>query len=216
MKKIILLLIVLSIILSVNIFSQTKSKKTQTTKTTSNKIYENKSGKLVYKMNFMGDQYYTLYWDDYGDKEAKIMKVDIEVFGQKSSSENVELKVDGYIYKFDRDKKEGTKSKAYSPLGTAKGVPSDISKMAQKEIEKMKLVDLGTKEILGKTCKGYQMEPMGMKMETWSWKNLLLESKTWMSKQGEPIEMNAISLELDIPIPEDIFKVPSDIKFTEY
>jgi len=216
MKKIILIIVALSIILSVNLFSQAKPKKTQATKTTANKVYENKSGKLVYKMNFMGDQYYTLYWDDYGDKEAKIMKIDIEVFGEKSSSENVELKVGGYIYKFDKSKKEGTKSKAYSPLGTAQGVPSDISKMAQKEIEKMKLVDLGTKEVLGKPCKGYQMEPMGMKMETWSWKNLLLESKTWMSKQGEPIEMNAISLELDITIPEDIFKVPSDIKFTEY
>lgn len=211
MKKIIIFCIAVFIIFSSNIFGQKKGKPTVT-----NKLYETKSGKLVYKMNLFGDQFYTLYWDNYGEKEARILKTEIEMFGQKTTTENVELKMDGYIYKYDTDKKEGTKSKAYTSLGGAKGIPSDISKMAQKEIERMKLVDLGTKEILGKKCKGYQMEPMGMKMETWSWGNLLLESKTWMSKDGQPIEMNAVSLELDIQIPKEIFSLPSDVVFKEY
>lgn len=217
MKKIVLLFLVFSLIFSFNALSQKKSKKTAATtaKPAAAKIYEAKSGKLVYKMDFMGDQFHTLYWDNYGEKEAKVTKIAIEILGEKSSSETVELKTDGYLYKYDLEKKTGTKSKAYSTLGGAQGVPSDISKMAKKEIEKMKIVDLGTREILGKTCKGMQMEPMGMKMEVWTWGNLMLASKTWLSKEGAPMLMDAVSLELDVAIPPEIFKVPDDIKFTE-
>jgi hypothetical protein len=218
MKKVYFLLFALILVFSNNVFAQKKGKK-ETAKVTpvaSAKLYDSKSGKLVYKMDFMGEQTYTLYWDNFGDKEAKIMKVDVEMFGQKSSTETVELKMDGFLYKYEVGKNTGTKTKANSSLGGAQGFPKDVSKMAQKEIDKMKIVDLGTKEILGKTCKGLKMEPMGMKMEAWIWGNLALESKTWLSKNGEPIEMKAVSLELDVTIPPEIFKVPEGVEFTEY
>jgi hypothetical protein len=218
MKKFLILFTVLSLLFSFEAIAQKKDKKTKpamTTTTTKSKTYVNKSGKVVYKVDFMGDQTQTLYWDDYGAKEARYTVVAMEILGQKSKSESVEINIDGYKYNFDLEKKTGTKSKSYGSIGGAKGMPSDISKMAQKEIEKMKIVDLGTKEVLGKTCKGLQMEPMGMKMEAWTWNNLLMESKTWLSKDGAPMTMNASSLELDISVPPEIFKVPEDIKITD-
>jgi hypothetical protein len=218
MKKSFLIVLSALLIFSFEALSQKKAKTTNKSATAgkaTTKIYESKSGKLVYKMDFMGEQFYTLYWDDYGAKEAKISKVDVEILGQKSSSENVVIKMNGYTYNYDLEKKTGTKSKTYTSLGGAQGVPSDISKMAKDEMEKMKLVDLGTKEILGKTCKGMQLEPMGMKMEIWTWGKLMIASKTWLSKTGDPMVMDAVSLELDITIPPEIFKIPDDIVFTE-
>ena len=217
MKKFLILFTVLSLLFSFEAIAQKKDKKIKpaATTTTKAKTYANKSGKVVYKVDFMGEQTQTLYWDDYGAKEARYTVVAMEMLGEKSKSETVDINFDGYKYHFDLEKKTGTKTKSYGSIGGGQGVPSDISKMAQKEIEKMKLVDLGTKEVLGKTCKGIQMEPMGMKMETWIWSNILLESKTWLSKDGSPMTMDASSLELDITVPPEIFKVPDDIKITE-
>ena len=217
MKKFFAVLLVLSLVFSLEAIAQKKDKKAKpAASTTTTKTYANKSGKVVYKVEFMGEQTQTLYWDDYGAKEARYTLIEMEMLGEKSKSETVELNIGGFKYKFDLQKLTGTKTKSYGSIGGGQGVPADISKMAQKEIEKMKLVDLGTKEILGKTCKGIQMEPMGMKMETWMWGNILVESKTWLSKTGDPMTMNASSIELDTTIPADIFKIPENIKITEY
>ncbi len=221
MKKFFILSLVLLFAVSFNSFAQKKGKTTKpaatkSAPTSTNRIYETKSGKLVYKMDLLGEQFYTLYWDNYGEKEVKHLKVEVEMFGQKSVTENFELKLDGYLYKYEKGKPEGTKTKTYSSLGGAQGMPTDISKVAKEQIESMKLKDLGTREILGKTCKGMQMEPSRMKMEVWTWGNLMLESKTWLSQDGKPIEMNAVSLDLDVEVPADLFKVPEDVKFTEY
>jgi hypothetical protein len=218
MKKILILFVALSLLFTFEAIAQKKDKKTKSataTTITKAKTYVNKSGKVVYKVDFMGEQIQTLYWDDYGAKEARYTLVEMEMLGEKSKSETVEINIEGYKYNFDLKKKTGTKSKSYGSIGGGKGIPSDISKLAQKEIEKMKLVDLGTKEVFGKTCKGIQMEPMGMKMEAWTWNNLLMESKTWLSKDGKPMTMNASSLDLDITVTPEVFKVPDDIKITE-
>ena len=219
MKRIIIVLTALCLLISIEALAQKKASKTKTAATpaaAAKKTYETKSGKAVYDVDLIGKQTQTLYWDDYGAKEARVTLVEMEVLGQKSRSESVEINADGYIIKYDIEKKTGTKTKSYSPLGAAKGFPSDVSKMAQKDIEKMNIVDLGTKEILGKKCKGIQMEPMKMKMEAWVWGSLLMESKTWLSKDGAPMTINVSSLELDVPIPPETFKVPDGIQIEEY
>ncbi len=76
------------------------------------------------------------YFDDYGAKECRITKVEIEMFGTKNSSTSYEILKDGWNYKYDLDKKEGTQSKANQPIGNVSGMP-DIESLTADMIKEI-------------------------------------------------------------------------------
>jgi hypothetical protein len=177
--------------------------------------YDVKSAIVTYDINLIGKQTQVLYVDDYGKKEARTTTTEIEIFGKKSKNEEVEINADGFIVKYDVEKKTGTKTKSYSSLGGAKGFPKDLDNLTKEVLDQYKLKDLGKKEILGKECRGFEMEAMGMKTEVYVWKNIMLYSAVYMTKDGKPIEIKASKIEIDVPVPQDKFQVPADVRLQE-
>jgi hypothetical protein len=113
------------------------------------------------------------------------------------------------------EKKEGTKTKSIGSIGGTKDLPENMDKMTQELMDRYKMKDLGTKEFLGKQCKGIEMMAMGMKTEVWIWNNIMLYSKVTMSENAKPMELKASKLEVDVAIPADKFQVPADVKIQE-
>jgi hypothetical protein len=178
--------------------------------------YDVKSAIVTYEIDLIGKQTQVLYIDDFGKKEARITTTEIDILGNKSKSEEVEINADGYTIKYSVEKKEGTKTKSYGALGAAKGFPKDLDNVTKEVLDRFKLKDLGKKDILGKESRGFEMEAMGMKTEVYVWKNIMLYSAVYMSKDGKPIEIKASKIELDVPIPQDKFTVPAGIKLQEF
>lgn len=193
-------------------------KKDETSKpvaTESPKTYSIKSGIIFYDADALGiptKQEY--YFDDFGAKECRITKVELEMLGSKTSSISYEILKDGWLYKFDNQKKECTQTKAFQPIGKVSGMP-DLAALSADMMKQYKYKELESKDFFGHACKGVSMNVMGMKIEAWSYNNLLMFSKIWMGEQKTPMEMKATKFEENAKINSTIFEVPSDYKITK-
>jgi hypothetical protein len=177
--------------------------------------YGVKSGIVTFENVIMEGMNQTFYFDDYGKKEARYTIMDMDVMGQKIKSGSVEINVDGYMINYDIQKKEGTKTKSLSSIGGTKDLPKDLSNLSKEILDQYHMKDLGTKEFLGKQCKGIEMTAMGMKSEVWVWNNIMIYSKVFMGENAKPMELKATKIETDVPIPADKFQVPADVKILE-
>jgi hypothetical protein len=191
--------------------SSSSGTSTTTTGTTANKKqFEVKSGIIEMKNSMMDGMKQTLYFDEYGAKQATYTSV--EMMGQKS--ENVQVMSGGWNLSYDMKTKKGTKMKI--PANTFSGnspvpSPADLTDEMKKKYNYKELED---REFLGKSAKGYSMSAMGMDVKVWTWNNvpLYLEMGTG---QGKPIVMEATSIKTDVDVPADKFEVPEDVTLEE-
>jgi hypothetical protein len=180
------------------------------TTTAGKKQFEVESGIIEMKNSMMDGMKQTLYFDDYGAKQATFTS--LEMMGQKS--ENVQIMSDGWNLSYDAKTKKGTKMKipanAFSG-GSPVPSPADLTDEMKQKYNYKELED---REILGKPAKGYSMSTMGMDVKVWTWNNvpLYLEMGTG---QGKPIVMEATKIETDVDVPADKFEVPDDITLEE-
>jgi hypothetical protein len=189
------------------ISSKASSSSDSTSTTTSDrKHYEVKSGIIEMKNSMMDGMKQTLYFDDYGAKQATYTSMEM----MRQKSENVQIMNDGWSFSYDAKTKKGTKMKipdnAFSG-GSAVPSPADLTDEMKQKYNYKELED---REILGKSAKGYSMSAMGMDVKVWTWNNvpLYLEMSTG---QGKPIIMEATSIQTDVTIPADKFKVPKGV-----
>jgi outer membrane lipoprotein-sorting protein len=173
--------------------------------------YEVKSGIVTFENVITQGMNQTFYFDDYGNKEARYSIMDVELTEQKVSTGNVEIHIDSFLIRYDLQSREGTKIISHISIGGVKDIPKDFSKLTPEFIEDFNLKELGKKDILGKECKGYEVTVMRIKTEVWVWNGILLYSKVFMSEDGKAIEIKASNIEVNVPIPADKFKVPSDV-----
>lgn len=220
-KRSLIALAIISMIFVVDSLAQKKSKskpaasKSASIATSTSTPYTIKSGIVTYKSSVMGmAQDYTLYFDDFGKKECKYVYMKLEMFGQVSETSSSEINKDGYVYKIDWQKKTGTKTKSYSALGAAAGMP-DPKTLTDDMRNKYQYKDLGKQEIMGKECQGVSMVFGGMKMEAWVWNNIALRIYSYTKDGSVMMEINAVKFEENVSIPADKFEIPSDIVITE-
>lgn len=173
--------------------------------------YEVKSGIVTFENAIMKGTNQIFYFDDYGKKEARYTFMDMDVMDQKISTGNVEIHIDSFLIQYDLQSKEGSKIISYLSIGGTKDIPKDFSTLTPEFIEDFQLKELGTIEILGKECKGYEATAMGIKTEIWIWNGIALYSRIFLSSDGKPIEIKASKLEVNVPVPADKFQVPPEI-----
>lgn len=170
--------------------------------------YALKSGIVVYNTQMMGmDVKQTLYFDDYGAKEAQ--EVSMEMMGVKMHQ--VTISKDGFIYTLDMEQKTGTKVAA--PTGLAQNI--DFQNLSEEMAKDMELKKLGTEEFLGKTCDKMSIDykKMSMKGTFLVYKGVALKSETDMGS----MKMNLLAEKFDEnpSIPSEKFEIPDDIKIME-
>jgi hypothetical protein len=167
--------------------------------------YGIRSGIVEYKTTVMGmDANQTLFFDDYGAKEAT--QVEMDMMGMKIRTYT--LTKDGTVYNFDPDKKTGTKSTLSAQSGTV-----DFENISQEVQKEMKLKKVGEENFLGKTCDKFTIDYEKMKMtgDYLVWKGIALKTNVDMGSMK--IALYALKVEENVVIPAEKFEIPADIKF---
>jgi len=207
MKKILLALFALLFIVAC---SKTEEQKTEnpeqqsvTTEQSTNKVvthrYDIKSGAIYYNAPMGTKQ--ELYFDDYGAKEVFITSVDLGIAKAKS----IEIRKDGFTYKYDEGKTEGTKSSWYTN-------DFNYSKPDPKLMERYKVKELGTETIGGKQCKKYSAEFGSTPITSWVWNNIMVKSITNFGGKDMVIEATKIE---ETSVDQKIFELPAGVTFKE-
>ena len=166
------------------------------------KRYQFKSGKVVYKMTGVQTGTETLYFDDYGRKEVHFSDTVIDMMGVKQRS-NTQTLIEGtYIYTIDKEK--NTAQKMENPLNSMFSEEDDLQKVGEDIMKKMGGKKIGTETINGKKCDIWEVKKMGGKI--WVWNSLAI--RTIVDIMGMKITQEAQSIETDIEVSPDLFKIP--------
>ena len=203
--------------------------------------FEVKSGIVQMTNSMFQKMEQTLYFDDYGAKQAISSSMDMTLLGKAIHTENVDIDADGYRIHYEPLKKTGTRQKlapgAVPSLGGGTP-PIDVRNLTEEMKKQMKVETLPPKTIDGKEASGIYAETMGIKTRVWSWKGIALYTETDMSgmnlggmlgtkappknhiklpppTKSAPIVIEAKSVQVDVPVPESRFTVPPDVKITE-
>lgn len=192
MKRILALLLLSACILSV--YSQGQFKK-----------YPVKSGIVEYKWEGSTSGTETLYFDDYGYKEAKYNKTSTSMMGMTIESNTLEIFDGSTVYSVNLD--ENTASKTNMAELEELGDNADYEDYSSLTIESLGYVMKGQETICGKTCDVY--EGMG---KIWMWKGLVLKSSTKVL--GIEATITATSIKTDVSIPSSKFELPEGVELT--
>ncbi|MEZ4887029.1 MAG: hypothetical protein R3E32_20025 [Chitinophagales bacterium] len=178
------------------------------------KRYEVKSGIVEYETTgTMNSGKETLYFDDYGRKEAKYTQTTVTVPGMnmKQTSNQLTIMDGDWIYSIDLDKKTGFKMKPEMLEKMAKNKGNDLGKVGKEMLEQMGGKKVGEETVLGKNCEIWEMSSFGTKI--WIWNNLSLKNETNM--MGMEIKQLATKVETNVSIPTEKFEVPNDITISD-
>jgi hypothetical protein len=176
------------------------------------KIFGLKSGIIEYKITGSQTGSKKLYFDDWGRKQAEFSNSTIRVGEYSKHSNLLKITKGDKQYVIDLDDKTGTKRE--NPV---------IEKMMDlsNQInygdfgEQLILIDggfeSGTEIISDKKCKIYKFSKQ--KKTWWVWNWILLKSE--INRGGINITIEAINIEGDVNIPENIFAIPPEVLITE-
>ncbi len=176
------------------------------------KRYGVKSGIIEYDLSGVQEGTKTLYFDDWGMKQAEYSRSVISVGGFTKAVNLVNI-IDGeYQYTINLDQKTGTKTrnpliKEMEALKNEKG----FNGFGEQLLLKMGAEKIGTDNFLGKDCDVYEIKKSNTKLWVWQWITLKSEVKS----RAFDISTVAKKIETDIPIPSAKFAVPEKIILNE-
>ncbi len=173
------------------------------------KRYQFKSGKVVYKMSGIQTGTETLYFDDYGRKEVHFNKSVIDMMGVKQKSNTQTIMEGKYIYTIDLEKNTGQKME--NPLYEMFSDEDDLQKVGEDIMKKMGGKKVGTETLNGKECEIWEVQKMGGKI--WVWNSLAI--RTVVNMMGMNITQEAESIETDINVSPDLFRIPKGIEIKD-
>ena len=150
----------------------------------------------------------TLYFTDYGVREAKYTTSEIKLAGITQKTNKVTILEREMIYSIDLDKRTGTKMK--NPM-YEKFVGKDATEVGEKMMKSMGAQKTGTEVILDKTCDVWEVKNLGSK--TWIWNGIPLKTETKM--MGMQMAITATQIEAEANIPKEKFEIPAGVKMTE-
>lgn len=173
--------------------------------------YKIKKAIVTYKYTGMSEGVETLYFDNYGKKEARYSELVTKAFGFTNKTKELNLHLDSVNYNINLLTNTGIKQSMpgdFSGRNMAgmeewKGIGSGEEMMDAMGFEKT-----GEEMILGKKCEIWE----GMGTKTWTWNNISL--KSIVNIMGE-MTIEATEIDLNTSIPASKFKIPEGINFDE-
>jgi hypothetical protein len=176
------------------------------------KFFGVESGIVEYEIS--GSQYgnKTLYFKDWGRKQAEFSTSTIKV-GRYSKDANLLKLSDGnWQYIINLESKTGTK-REHPVLEKLREFNDQIS--YGECGEQLALIDggleTGSEPVIGKKCRMFEFKSKNSKLWLWSW--LILKSETLSGKVK--VNVQATSIQENVAIADSIFKPPLDVLVTE-
>ena len=176
------------------------------------KRYGVKSGVIEYEISGSQEGTKTIYFDDWGMRQAEYTRSVLSVGGFTKSLNLVNI-IDGeYQYMINIDQKSGTKTrnpilKEIESLKFEKG----FNEFGEQMLLKMGAEKIGSDNFLGKDCNIYEMKKTGTKLWVWNWITLKSETKS----HGIDITTVAKKIDIDVSIPSSKFNVPEKVVLNE-
>ncbi|MEK7730201.1 MAG: hypothetical protein AAB354_17465 [candidate division KSB1 bacterium] len=171
------------------------------------KRYQIASAIVEYTLSGIQNGTETLYFTDYGMREAKYTRTELKVgtFTQKTNRVTI---LDGATtYTIDLDAKTGTKVE--TPLyKNLEG--KDATEVGEKMLRDMGGQKIGAESFLGKMCDVWEIKSLGSK--TWLWSGIPLKTETKFA--GTQNFVSATKLEPNAQIPPDKLALPADVKIS--
>jgi len=211
MKKLALLLITCSVIISCSNSQKSETKEQQTAPeqkiekttppaTSQKELFAVESAYVKYKTNAAGQEMIREWWfDQHGNRQYE--ENYMTIFGEKSGSNS--LVVDGVKYMWDLNSETGTKSKFYQAA-------TDYDNLSESDIERYGIEKHGYEEILGKKCLKVTTEKPA-KSTTWIWNGVPMKTKAAFGSTEVVMEAIEISTE---SIDNKLFELPATVTFS--
>lgn len=182
------------------------------TKSNFQKRYGIKSAIIEYELSGLQQGSKTLYFDDWGMRQAEYTRMILSVGGYTKAMNIVDI-IDGeYEYKINLDQNSGTKVrnpiiKEMEALKYEKG----FNEFGEQMILKMGAEKTGKETLLGKDCDVYEIAKSHTKLWVWEW--IILKSETQTKTLN--IVTEAKKIDVNVPIPSEKFKVPEKAVLNE-
>lgn len=193
MKKLLFVLLIISITISAQDF----------------KRYQFKSGKVKYKTSGSMKGTETMYFDNYGMQEVKETKATLEMMGIKQITDVKTIMNDKWVYTIDNN--SGKANKVENPLYSMFPKGTDLEKVGEEMMKNMGGKKIGTETLLGKDCDIWEIKKLMSKV--WVWKSIPIKSE--INMMGMKITQIATSVEVDIDVSPDKFKLPEGVEFKD-
>jgi len=175
------------------------------------KRYGIKSAVIEYIITGSQEGTKTLYFDNWGMRQAEYTRSVLTV-GGFSKPINIVNIIDGdYQYMINIDQNSGTKTRnpvlrSMDELRDQKG----FNEFGEQMLLSMGANKIGKEEFLGKDCDIYDMRNTGTKL--WVWKWIILKSET----NSRGLEINVIATRINEgAVPKDKFKIPDNVTLNE-
>jgi len=164
-------------------------------------------GVMEFKMTTMGmTSTMEMYWIDYGKQTATITTMNM--MGMNTVSHT--LIQENVIYTWDNMTGMGSKVEVDMDEDSQNINYNNLNK---EMMDKYHMVEKGTEEVMGKTCKVFTMKYNGVESTTWVYKGMALKSESVVS--GIKTTLEVTKLEEGATPPADAFVLPENIKFQD-
>lgn len=193
-------------------FMNDKLNETQQKATKNFKRYNIESGIIEYELSGFTKGKQTIYFDNWGMREATYSINETKITGITSKTNTLVITDGEWVYNIDLDAKTGTKSKNIKYEDILKySKDKKIKDISEQTMKDMGGEKIGKEELLGKMCDIWEIKKI--KTKIWIWKGITLKSATNMA--GMNMDMVATKFAESLKIPSDKFKKPSDVKITD-
>ena len=215
MKKIFLLTAVL--FTSLILFSCGESGKDESSNLGKNsdsefqKVFGIKSGVIEYVISGSQEGTKTLYFDNWGMKQAEYMRSILTVKGFTKPINKLSV-IDGeFQYNINMDQNSGTRTRnqILRTMEQLSGQKS-FNEFGEQMLLSMGANKIGSEDFLGKTCDVYEMRSTGTKLWVWEW--ITLKSET--NSRGLEINITAARIN-EGSVPKEKFKIPEKVILNE-
>lgn len=171
---------------------------------------EVKSGIIKYNIAGMHKGTEVVYFDDWGNVEAKYIHITFKMMGVTKETNSLTLITDGgkWIYNIDLHKRTGTKMKNPMFDKFAEKADEEMTNFGEEVLKEIGAVKTGTEEVAGKICDVWESSKVNMK--TSIWKGIALKTETGSGK----MKMSTVATEVQdgVPVPKEKLEVPSDVR----
>lgn len=181
-------------------------------KTDFTKRYGIKSAIVEYTITGSQSGTKTLYFDNWGMRQAEYTNSVLEI-GKFSKSINiVNIVKDDANYIIDLERNTGTKTKnPVKKLIAELQNQKSFGEFGEQILLKAGAMKVGQEEFLDKDCDIYEIKNTGTKMWIWKW----IPLKTITKLGGVEINSVAKKIEVNVNVPEEKFTPPDNITITE-
>lgn len=168
------------------------------------KRYPLKSGIVEYQMNGAHSGTQTVYFDNFGAKEARFMDMQM---GKKTM--RALMLIDGdWAYNVDLERKMAMRMNIPKMKEMMKQFGQEIPEFDERKIKEWESKKIGTDNVLGKTCDVYQIEKTGGSVCVWKWLPLKMES----AEGKKSFSLIATRIDENANIPKDKLSIPAGVE----